>query len=335
MKLLLTIGFAFFTICCNSQGRKRTREEIYNDPAQLSTLLTSGYNSEKEKVSAIFHWITGNISYFRPQQFKKKNKSEIYDLDDYPGPLPTLTERVARQVLKERTAVCEGYARLFQSLCAHTGIRAEIVTGYAKNRGIGNGSRFKSNHSWNAVMIDSKWYLVDATWASGFIAGPSGEFVRHYDPYYFMASPEDFIQHHYPDDLRWALMENPPVIAEYRAAPFHQRSFNKYQITSFFPSRGIIEAAVGDTIRLQLETSLANRNYSIASDSLWEEMALLKAPVYAFIKPSAMGPGARVQYNFTVESADVQWLYVMYNDDAVLRYRLNIKREKTADRNDY
>jgi Uncharacterized protein involved in cytokinesis, contains TGc (transglutaminase/protease-like) domain len=29
--------------------------------------------------------------------------------------------------------------------------------------------RFAVNHTWNSVYIDSTWYLLDVTWASGVV----------------------------------------------------------------------------------------------------------------------------------------------------------------------
>jgi hypothetical protein len=188
-------------------------------------------------------------------------------------------------------------------------------------------SKFRSNHCWNAVMIDSNWYLLDATWASGYIAMPSGEFVRHYDDYYFLTTPQQFIRHHYPDDLRWSLLTDPPVMGEFRSTPFRQRSFSKYGITAYWPSKGIIDANVGDTIRLELETSWLRRP-DIAPDSLWEPGFRDSTEIFAYVTPAREQKGAKVYYQFAVNSENVQWLHLMYNDDAVLRYRLNVKKKQ-------
>ena len=79
-----------------------------------------------------------------------------------------LDERVARIVLKRKQTVCAGYARLFKTLCDFAGIKSEIITGYAKTN-LMSSRQFKCNHNWNAVLIDSNWYLLDATWASGYL----------------------------------------------------------------------------------------------------------------------------------------------------------------------
>ena len=300
------------------------------DPATLARKIVAPYNTEREKVTAIFNWITENIAYYRPQvKNNRKQKTSVLSQEDYLDegfPLPSLTDRVAMAVIQNRRAVCDGYARLFHSLCNHAGIRSQVITGYARTKWEGPDRRFISNHTWNAVQIDSTWWLLDVTWASGFIARSTGEFVRQYDDYYFLSSPDKFIEHHFPDDQRWTLMNNPPAIPEFRYTPFRQKSFNKYGITSYSPAKGVIETRLGDTIRLTLELDHALSLQPVATDSLWEEISVSDNISFAFVQPQS-SEHSKVSYQFPVNSSELQWLYVMYNNDAVLRYRLNIKKE--------
>lgn len=303
-----------------------------NDPDELSHLLTDSCHTEREKVRAIFRWITEHISYYRyvPKKGKRKNldvypDNDVYILDT--SALKSVTERVALKILKDRRGYCDGYSRLFKSLCDHAGITSQIVTGYARSDMDRVESKFRSNHSWNAVYIDSAWYLLDVTWASGFIT-TADQFVKRYDEYYFLTPPEKFIRHHYPDDMRWTLLHNAPALTEFRYTPFRVRSYVKYPIKDYYPSRGIIEARVGDTIHLELETETPYTSMAISPDSLWEPEALLTEPNYAYLKPTVLPGKKKVLYSYYVDSEAVEWLHIMYNDDAVLRYRLNIKKDK-------
>jgi hypothetical protein len=336
MKTPLTICLLLVTGIVFSQAQvldfapvsKKAQAANVNDPGSLSYQLTSPYSTEKEKVRSIFRWITEHISYYRntPQNTRRKRINSFSDEDWTPdtGALKPLTERIAISVLKERRTYCDGYSRLFKSLCDHAGIRSEIITGYARADIERAEEKFRSNHSWNAVYIDSGWHLLDVTWASGYISRSSDEFVKHYDDYYFLTPPEQFIRHHYPDDLRWTLLKNPPPLYEFRYTPFKHRSYVKYEITDFFPSRGTIEANIGDTIYLELQTNNGHRFKSIAPDSLWDSAVLVISPVYSYVNPDRVIPGKKITYHYPVESDQVQWLHVMYNNDAVLRYRLKI-----------
>jgi transglutaminase/protease-like cytokinesis protein 3 len=69
--------------------------------------------------------------------------------------------------------------------------------------------KFTSNHAWNAVLIDHKWYLVDPTWASGYTNRAVTKFTRKRNDFYYLTPAEDFILDHYPDDPQWQLLGSP------------------------------------------------------------------------------------------------------------------------------
>lgn len=298
-------------------------------PAELAKQLTAGYTSDMQKVRSIFRWIADNISYRTKGPLHRNNRyQDIYDEEEYDDDtsfLKPVDERVAIAVLKNRLAVCEGYSRLFKTLCNYAGIKAEVINGYGKTQPHQVRQRFRVNHSWNAVFIDSSWFLLDVTWASGYIAWQGERFVRHLDEQYFLSPPEIFIREHYPDDLRWSLMADPPLMPEFRLTPFRQKSFPKYHIKSFKPAGGVIDASVGDTIRIVLESANIHKDRVVSSDPFIDyanypvETTALLMPVGGLIMPTTY-------YEYVVTSPSVQWLYIVYNDDIVLRYRLLVSK---------
>lgn len=296
------------------------------DPAALAQQLTSIKTNEYEKVRAIFTWITDNISY---KTRASSNKAVIgsaslrnYYEEEEEGPMRPVNERVSIQVLKRREAVCDGFARLFTTLCEYAGIKSEVIAGYA--RGVGGRQRFTVNHTWNSVMIDGKWYLLDVTWASGYLTMAGNEFVRQYDPRYFLTAPEIFFRDHYPDDARWTLLGEDKVPDEYKRSPFRQKSFTKYQISSFYPSTGIINAQAGETVELRLETSLKERDMNVCPDLLADSAIYTHSPSWVFLRPEQGDHSNEFRYRFNVTSG-IEWLYLLYNDDLVLRYKVNVK----------
>ena len=134
---------------------------------------------------------------------------------------------VAQKVLRRGIAVCDGYSRLFKVLCQYAGIEAVVLNGYAHSDFNSGGNRFRTNHTWNAVCIDSVWHLVDATWGAGYMTY-SDEFVQKQNDFYFLTPPDEMIRDHYPEDLRWSLLTHPPGLAEFKKAPFRSKSFLKY-----------------------------------------------------------------------------------------------------------
>lgn len=292
---------------------------------QLARELTSGLFSEREKVGAIFNWITGNISYkvsSRIGNTQAWRRRLVIEDEDASIPLKPLDERVAESVLMRREAVCDGYARLFKTLCQYAGIRAEVVNGYARgssNRG------FRSNHSWNAVLIDGRWYLVDATWAAGYVGYFGDTFVRSYDARYFLAPPEQFIQDHYPEDPYWTLIPEAPAPPEFKWGPFRHSGYVRNTIIGYAPYSGVVEASLGDTLVFELETNQPGPQMEIW-DRPFGDPRLHTGPIWRnYPEVPAQVMGRKVNLRYVVQTPDIRFLYVVFNGESVLQYRLQVK----------
>ena len=293
----------------------------------LAHKLTAGYKSDLEKVRAIFRWITENIDYQTRPRYNRSSKSSskylVEDPSDTATILKPLNERVADLVIRRKEAYCDGYSRLFKTLCDFSGVKAEVVTGYSQTGSDRSGKKFRSNHTWNAVCIDSTWHLLDVTWASGFLTYQGNEFLRRYNDYYFLTPPKYFINDHYPEDLKWTLLPEPPTPAEFLFSPFKSIGFVHSNVTAYKPEKGIINASIGDTITLELRTSVTEE-YPV---SQWDTIAQPMA--WAYIKPTFKGNGS-LTYKYVVHSETVQWLNLVYNDEVLLRYKLKISKPAMA-----
>lgn len=312
------------------------------DPARLAAQLTSKATTEKEKVTAIFNWITSHISY-RVRLSGKVNvigpatRKFVKDLsgqEEDTGALKPLNIRVAETVLQTRLATCEGYAKLFTTLCDFAGIRSEIIPGYARPMIAKSDLKFGVNHYWNAVSIDGKWRLLDATWASGYVNG-SSEFIREYDPKYFLADPAEFITDHYPDDLRWTLLPMYVTPTEFLRSPFIHKSYFKYAIQSFFPKKGILEPALGDTLYFEVASSNSANDHKISPDYLVDSSLFSFSENWIFLTPGDIQPdqpGALRRYQLPITRPGIEWVYLLYNGDMVLRYRIKVKSAKEEEK---
>ncbi len=307
------------------------------DPGALANRLTQSCKTNREKVTAIFRWITDNIEYNTQPRYRRAaigaaSARNNRDIDDDTGPLKPLNERVAETVLQKRIALCEGYARLFTTLCDYAGVPSAIIPGYAKTNMNRSGPRFGVNHYWNAVFIDTNWHLLDATWASGYVSWRGDEFVKQYDSHYFLTPPQEFIKDHYPDDLQWTLLADPTTPKEFKNSPFRQKSFLKYRITSYYPSSGFIEALVGDTIRLNIETSDPQRDLQITPDLLIDSSIFSRSGSWVFLQPvrndSSLAISNIQHYEYPVVTPNVEWLFLLYNDDLVLRYKIRVRKDE-------
>lgn len=293
-------------------------------PDTLSLHLTAPYTTELEKVRAIYSWICQNIAYnvniYRPLSQRPRFVPEPIDTT---SEWKAADEMVARKVLRRGVAVCEGYAKLFKVLCGYAGIEAVVLNGYVRTDFDRSADRFRTNHTWNAVRIDSVWHLVDATWGAGFVTY-GDVFVQKQNDDYFLAPPGVFIRDHYPEDLRWSLLAFPPSVAEFRKMPFKAKSFVKYGIDAYTPAQGLVEAETGDTISFSLSLKDVKRAKNTFSDPFLDTAGFAFSPRSVFIKPEKE-VGQQVFYRFVVDAL-TEWVHLLYNGDVVLRYALNRKR---------
>ncbi|MBD0286714.1 MAG: hypothetical protein ICV79_14985 [Flavisolibacter sp.] len=296
-------------------------------PDSLAFKLTASCKTDLQKVKTIFRWITDNIAY--------RTRNTSYSFTDYEEPvldtavsMQLFNYQAAQRVLRRGVTVCDGYARLFKTLCDYAGVPSEIITGYARSDRGRIGSRFRSNHSWNAVYIDSAWHLLDVTWASGYITYQGGDFVKQYDGYYFMTPPRQFVQDHFPEDLKWTLLDNPPTIREFHNTPFKLGAMVRYKIKSFLPAKGLIEAAVGDTILFELETEDAVKQLFVSDATAFDSAGFYKGDSVQLKNNAFSIRGNKVYYPYVVLSDTVSWLNVAYNGDVIMRYKLNVTKEK-------
>lgn len=85
-------------------------------------------------------------------------------------------------------AVCDGYSKGFQLLCARLGIACVTVQGTAAAFNTENGGTSDDGHMWNCVNIEGDWYHADVTWNDG------DNRIQHY--YYLNISTGELLKTH-------------------------------------------------------------------------------------------------------------------------------------------
>ena len=79
----------------------------------------------------------------------------------------------------------------------------------------------------------------------------------------FFTQPDEFIRDHYPEGLQWTLLYYSPVYREFGQSPFRYSGYIKAGVSSYFPARGVIDVAVGDTIAIELNARKEIRNFFV------------------------------------------------------------------------
>ncbi|MFN0217161.1 MAG: transglutaminase domain-containing protein [Saprospiraceae bacterium] len=259
MKTLFTLSLALlaaFSLCAQANYEKadsvaKAFKEEYADAADLALKLTKPFSTEREKARVIFAWVAFNIRYdykkFKhppprprisgrtPQEFEK-NMRELH-------------ENEISNTLRSKKGICADYSRLFQKMCEAAKLESVIVTGVSRKLG-GKGG---GSHAWNAIKIEGKWCLLDATWGAGIVDREDEHFVRRYTPAYFATPPNLFVLNHLPDDEKWQMREKPISKAEFKKQPIVFFSNPDFPLEAFSPENGKIALKEGKAeIRFKL-----------------------------------------------------------------------------------
>ena len=142
--------------------------------------------------------------------------------------------------------VCSGYSRLYKDIGKYIGLNVECVNCYAK--GIGYQPRQKltsTNHEYNVVNLDNKWYPIDSTWGAGHIE--NNKYIKQYNEFYFLANPELLIKTHFPDNDKWQLTDKKYTLEDFLKWPEIKSKFFRCGFNKYSPDEGSITLSNSNT----------------------------------------------------------------------------------------
>lgn len=204
----------------------------------LAYNLTNGLTSDVEKFRAIYTWVCTNIEndyYGYRKNHSKRIKFQKDTIEQYKWNA-AFSKQVFIKLLKEKKTICTGYAYLIKNLANLANIKCELVDGYGRNENTATSELKFPNHTWNAVKLNDKWYLCDATWSSGAFNLGNYAFEFDYNDGYFLATPELFAKDHLPNDSSWSLLNNSIPISDFFNSPIVYDNAYKYSIFPMEPA---------------------------------------------------------------------------------------------------
>ena len=169
----------------------------------LTQQLIDSLHDDFEYMEAIYDYVITNIS---------------YDHAAYQGNNRRIN-RNNQDILRRRKAVCWGYSELIREMCQIAGLPCQTITGYTNTLPFPARTLEYANHAWNAVKLDGKWYLLDATWGSG-TQFDKDYFTSAYGVDYYLTPPEWFIKNHFPLMPMWQLLECPITLEDFKSLKF-------------------------------------------------------------------------------------------------------------------
>lgn len=260
-------------------------KEVEESIETLIDYLIKPASNDRERLRAIFRWITANIVYDTEGFFASLTATEEVP-DTVTVEIPEMEIVLTPEmVLENRVADCDGYSMLMEAMTetivkrvrqytdlARRATELEIhqIKGFAKGYGYMVGSDFSgSNHAWNTVNLDGRRYMIDCTWGAG-LPNEKGEFVPEFEDYYFLTPPDELIYTHFPDDVAWQQIERPVSKEEFIGLAFLWPSFFKYGMKVGSHPNSTIKAGSSVEISLYAPDSVLFEADLIESSGLLE-----------------------------------------------------------------
>ena len=178
--------------------------------------------NDTEKSYVLYLWICENISY---------DTSALIN--------PNFALKVPESVYDFGKASCQGYSNLFKDLSDFLNLEVKSVECYVKGYNYNVGSIIlNSNHEYNVIKLNNKWYHIDCTWGAGDI--DNNKFHKCFKDFYFLPDPEILIKTHFPENEEWQLTQKKYTLDEFLNGPEIRLEFHKLGFTNFYPNEGTI-----------------------------------------------------------------------------------------------
>lgn len=253
--LFLLISFSTFTQHFEQVDAKVLEYPRFSKVEDLANKIEKDFSSDADKVRAAFFWLAKNIRYnlkefYNPEQryYRFSYSSEA----EKEQKLQEVKDKLIDATFKNKTGVCEEYAQSFKKICDLLNIEAEVLKGYVRNSAKEIGVMPNTtNHAWNAVKVDGKWIILDATWAAGFLR--NGKWIRKFNTYYFDMPKDKTFKTHYPEDQLWVLRFGRMSLEEFYNQPIYKKTFLGLKAELLSPKKGIIYLTPNENITLKFK----------------------------------------------------------------------------------
>ena len=220
----------------------------------LAQQIEKDFSTDIHKARAAFFWIANNLRYDLKTFYNPKKRSysfRYFTEEEKQLKLQRLKDKLVIDAFANKKGVCEEYAQSFKKICDLLGIEAAVIKGNVRNnmQEIGN-VMSTTNHAWNAVKLNEKWLLLDATWAAGF--EQNRKWIKQFDDYFYDIPKNKIFKTHLPNEAIWVLRFGRIDADTFYQQPIYSSTFLKASYQLIYPKNGIIRIGKNKNIQLQI-----------------------------------------------------------------------------------
>ncbi len=164
-------------------------DSLSKSTTKIASYINAHFKTDDDKIRAVFYFTASRINYDLENMFKLNNNLK--------------SEEIIKNTLETKKGVCINYAEVFNDLSNKLGIKSVIVVGYTKQ----NGKIDVLSHAWNAIYLNHKWFVFDATWGGGHVN--NGKYVQKINENFYKVEPSKIITSHMPFDYLWQFLNYP------------------------------------------------------------------------------------------------------------------------------
>lgn len=298
-------------------------ESLKNLPV-LTHKLTANLATDVEKFRAIYTWVCTNIendygSFLKTSSKRKKFAKDRAAFLEWNS---SFTPKVFEKLVTEKKTACTGYAYLISELARFANLKSKIVNGYGRTSTLRLDENSIPNHSWNAVELNNKWYLCDATWSSGriLIEDKGPKFESDYHDGYFLADPNLFIKNHYPLEISSSLLQKPPSFIEFTEGPVVYKEAFKYSVVPLKPEKMHLEVLKNEPVlfSIQVADELQNKDLNLV---------LNRGGSNQMVQPKIKRSNRKISLHHTFDKTGLYDVHIIVRDAYIATYVVRVKRK--------
>lgn len=298
-------------------------ESLKNLPV-LTHKLTANLATDAEKFRAIYTWVCTNIEndYGSYLKTSAKRKKLAKDRDAFLKWNNSFTPKVFQKLVTYKKTACTGYAYLISALANLANLNCKIIDGYGRTASLRLDENSIPNHSWNAVELQNKWYLCDATWSAGriLIEDEGPKFESDYHDGYFLADPALFIKNHYPVDISWSQLTEPPSFTQFTEGPVVYKEAFSYPIVPKSPEKMHLEVLKNEAVIFSLK--IPN---DVQSENLF--LVLNRGVSNKVVQPQITQNQNNITIQHTFGKTGLYDVHIQLDNEYVATYVVRVKRK--------